>query len=364
MHGVGIVVPVIDNIIMSVFLQYAVVTWSVNCPVGIGLKNTAFIFERPHRPHLRRGVLHPVGMVVTGTRGVGEIIGVATLEHERCLENVLQLSIGNNPFFREEFIGGNGVGSILTPTAGIATSWFPATQLGHSTAKTVVNAPSSEVKILLAVVIAEELRVERDDIMHITVGHHHRVFLSQDVVPGTYWRLAFSHIDVTGLAVVVAEGAVGLLHHVGRPDHLGGGPVHHHVLPVAKILRHPHLCRAIAVARAIGGGIKIIGVAKLADGGVGKIPRDKRISGSWGVPLCRAWQLRAYLERIGKFLQLHLWVGILFRWHRYLLMQCGSSHDDQVQVSQPLGLRDGEARSIDIAIDFLIVSGDAHKPVS
>ena len=200
--------------------------------------------------------------------------------------------------------------------------------------------------------------------MHITVGHHHRVFLSQNVVPGTYGRLAFTHIDVTGLAVVVAEGAVGLLHHVGRPDHLGGRPVHHQVLPIAKILRHPHLCRAIAVARAIGGGIKIIRVTKLTDGGVGKITWDKRISGSRGVPLCRAWQLCAHLERIGKFLQLRLWVGILFRWHRYLLMQCGSSHDNQVQVSQPLALRDGETRSIDVAIDFLILCGDADKPVS
>ena len=177
MHGVGIVVPVIHHIITPAFLHHTVVTWSVNCPVGIGLKNTAFIFERPHRPHLRCGVLHPVGMVVARTRGVGKIISVATLEHKRRLENIFQLSIGNQPFVREEFIGSNGVRSVLTPTARIATSRFPATQLCHATAETFVNTPCSEVKILLSVIIAEELRVERDDIMHITVGHHHRILL-------------------------------------------------------------------------------------------------------------------------------------------------------------------------------------------
>ena len=45
-------------------------------------------------------------------------------------------------------------------------------------------------------------------------------------------------------------------------------------------------------------------------------------------------------------------------------MQSGCAHDDEVKVFQPLALRNGEDRSIDVAINLLIIDGDAHKPVS
>ena len=226
---------------------------------------------------------------MAGTRGVGEIIDVTPLEHKRSLENILQFRIGDKPFLRKELVGRDGMRSILTPTTCIASNGLLATQLCHPTAKTLVDAPSSEIEILLPVIIAEELRIKSDDVMHITVGNHHRILLSKNVVPRTNGRLAFSHIDVAGFTVVVAESAVSLLYHIWSPNHLGCRPVHDNVLPVAKILRHPNLCRTVAVARAVGGGIQIISVAKLTYGGVSKISWNKRIASSRGIPLSFAW---------------------------------------------------------------------------
>ena len=120
--------------------------------------------------------------------------------------------------------------------------------------------------------------IECDDIVYITVGHHHGIFLTKDIFPRTDGRCALTNINIAWLTVVVTERAVGLLYHIGRPNHLCSGPVHHGVLPVLEVLAHPDLSRAIAITRAIGSGIEIIGIAKLSDGRVGEIAWDKGIS--------------------------------------------------------------------------------------
>ena len=150
-------------------------------------------------------------------------------------------------------------------------------ELSHSAAETFIDAPRGKIQILRPVVVAEQLWVEGDDVVYITVGHHDGIFFSQDILPRADGRLALTDADCARLTIVVAECAVGLLYHVGGPYHLCRRPVHDDVLPVLEVLAHPHLCRAVAVACAVGGGIEIIGVAKLSDGGVGEIARDKGI---------------------------------------------------------------------------------------
>ena len=125
--------------------------------------------------------------------------------------------------------------------------------------------------------------------MHISVWHHHGILFPQDIMPRADGRRAFTDNDVARLTIVVTEGAVRLLHHIGSPYHLRCGPVHHDILPVAEVFRHPNLCWTIAVASTVGGGIEIIGVAKLTNRGVGEIAWDNGIAGTRGIPLGCVW---------------------------------------------------------------------------
>ena len=52
MHGMRIVVPMINQVVVSVLLQYAVVPRTMNGAVGIGLQYASLILERPHRTSL------------------------------------------------------------------------------------------------------------------------------------------------------------------------------------------------------------------------------------------------------------------------------------------------------------------------
>ena len=97
--------------------------------------------------------------------------------------------------------------------------------------------------------------------MHVTVWHHYgihsvdSIFIAEDVVPGTDRGVAFTNVDVTGLAVEVAVFTVGHLYHIGCPHHFGGRPVHDDVFPVDEVLARPHLGGAVSVACSVGGGI-------------------------------------------------------------------------------------------------------------
>ena len=147
-------------------------------------------------------------------------------------------------------------------------------ELGHPAAETLIDAPRGKIQILRPVVVAEQLWVEGDDIVYITVGHHHSVFLPQNILPRPHRRRALTDTDDTRLTIIIAESTVRLLHHIGSPYHFGSGPVHHDVLPVLEVLAHPHLCRSVAVTCTVGSGVEVIGVAKLSDGGVGEVARD------------------------------------------------------------------------------------------
>ena len=156
-------------------------------------------------------------------------------------------------------------------------------QFRNTAAEALIDAPCREIQILRPVVVTEQLRIQSDDVMDITVGHHDGIGLTQDVLPRTDGRRTLTDTDHARLTIIVAESTVRLLHHIGCPDHLGGRPVHDDVLPVDEVLAHPYLCRTVAVARAVGGGIEIIGITKLANGWIGEISRNKRICRRRGV---------------------------------------------------------------------------------
>ena len=287
-YRLRIVVAVVDDVVASVYLDNGVMARAVYGLVLVGGQQFAFVFEGPHRSRLRRGILHTVGIGVARATAVGEVVGAASLEDEGSLEDVLQLCVGYQSFLAEELVGSNGEGIVLVPSAGISPLCLMhcglCIDLRHAAAETLVDAPGGEVEVLAAVVVAKELGVEGNDVVDVAVGHHHGIVLAQDVLPRADGRRALADVDVARLAVVVAERAVGLLHHVGCPYDFGGGPVHHDVLPVHEVLAHPHLCRAVAVACAIGGGIEVVGIAKLADGGVGEVARNKGIGIAWRIP--------------------------------------------------------------------------------
>ena len=110
----------IDDVVVSVFLDDAMMSRPVDGAVGISFQDAALIFVRPHRSCLRDGILHTIGMVVTRTGRIGEVIRISTLEHKRRLEDILQFRIGDQPLLRKELIGGYREWRILFPVPRIA----------------------------------------------------------------------------------------------------------------------------------------------------------------------------------------------------------------------------------------------------
>ena len=89
MYAAWQVVAMIDDVVFPTLLKNGMMTRTVYRLVGIGLQDTSFVFKRSHRPRCRSGILHPIGVVVTGARRVGEIVDTITFEDKRRLENVL-----------------------------------------------------------------------------------------------------------------------------------------------------------------------------------------------------------------------------------------------------------------------------------
>ena len=119
-NRMGIVVSMIDDVVVSVFLDDAMMARPVDGAVGISFQDAALIFVRPHRSCLRYGILHTISMVVTRTRRIGEVIRIATLEHKGCFEDILQFRIRNQPLLRKELIGCYREWRILFPVPRIA----------------------------------------------------------------------------------------------------------------------------------------------------------------------------------------------------------------------------------------------------
>ena len=114
----GQVMAVVDNVIAASLFKDGVMTRPVDGLVGVGFEDAALIFKRSHRSYGRCGILHPIGVVVTGAGGIGEVVDAVSFEHKGSLEDVLQLSIGYQSFLREELIGSNGKGIVFAPEAG------------------------------------------------------------------------------------------------------------------------------------------------------------------------------------------------------------------------------------------------------
>ena len=236
--------------------------------------------------------------------GIGEIVYAVALEYERGLEDILQLGIGNKAFLTEEGVCRYRERPVLVPPAGIPFNAgrqgvdikLSILELRHSTAEAVENTPGGKIKVLALVVILEKHRVEGDDIMYVSVGYHHGIVLAKYVLPRSYRRVALSDIDIARLAIVIAVFAVWLPHYVGCPHHFCCRPVHDVVPPIDEVLAHPHLGRAVAVARAVGCGIYIICVTELPYRGVSEIARNE------GVEVCGSIPFRACDRRMAVFL--------------------------------------------------------------
>ena len=65
--GMGIVMTMIDDVIVSVFLDDAMMARPVDGAVGIGLQDATLVCKRPHRSSLRCGILHTIGVIVART---------------------------------------------------------------------------------------------------------------------------------------------------------------------------------------------------------------------------------------------------------------------------------------------------------
>ena len=231
--------------------------------VGIGAQNGAPIGIRAQRT-VGGGILHMIGGIVAACRGVHQIVDAVAFHHERSLKEVGDFRIGDEP--------------CLCKTLHVGI------QSARPTAESLVDAPCAPVHVDLAVIVGEGLSVERDGVFHESVGHKHGLALAENVAPRAPRRVAHAHVEVAGLAIdhVVAAVAAAA-HHVRGPYPVAVGPVHGQEGPVEEVLARPALRRAEARPAAVGGGIYIIGVAKLLHRGVGKVARNKRVEGSGSV---------------------------------------------------------------------------------
>ena len=289
--GMWIVVTMIDDVVFLFtlvvdLLEHRMMPGAMDRAVGIGLQDGSLVFVGTHGRG-RCGILHVIGLVVARLARIHEIIDSIALQDKRCLEEVLCLGVGNKTRL------GEGL-QVLRCLADTTTEAF-------------VDAPGSPIDIHFAIVIDESLSVERNGTRHIAVVHPdgltlvvellaerhalratdgHRLGVAvrlEQVVPGTYGRFGLTDIEVAGLAIDHIILSIGVLHHIGCPDPMACGPVHREKGPVLEVLARPALGRAKACATAIGGGIEIIGVAKLPDGRIGEIAGNERIAGTRSV---------------------------------------------------------------------------------
>ena len=255
------------NVIVVAIDQHRVVTSALDGHIFGILQDTALVFIRSHRAFGAGSILHTVGMVVARTRRVGEVIDTVAFEHKRCFEEVLDFGVQNELL------------------VGKALAIFG--QLGYTATKAFVNTPSTEIEVFRAIVITEKLRVEGDGIVYKAVFHQNGIGSTQTVLPWADGGIAFAYINHTRSTIIITVSAIGLLNHIGCPNHFGSGPIHGYILPIDKVFRHPYLGRAITVTGTIGGGVDVIGIAKLLDGGVGKIAGEERITGTRCIPFDR-----------------------------------------------------------------------------
>ena len=216
MRGLWDVVAMVDDVVFVAVLQDAMMAGAMNGAVVVGFEDATLVFIGAHRSNGARGILHTIGVVVAGTRGIGEVIDAVALQHEGSLEEILDLGI------QDEFLIGKRL------HVGI--------ELRHTASEAIVDAPCAEIDIDLTVVVDEGLTVEGDGIMNKAVLHKDGVVAAQYVLPRAERRRPYALVQNAWLTVEVAIEAVGSLHHVGCPHHLGRRPVHDVIGPRAEVL--------------------------------------------------------------------------------------------------------------------------------
>ena len=261
--GMRIVVAMIYDVVVVAFLQHAVVSWTMNGSIGIGLEDSSVVGIRTERT-LGCGVIHTIAGILAMLAGVEEVVDAVALEDERSLEKVSNLGVRDELGFAERF--------------------HVRIQLTCSATEALVDAPGAPIHIDRTVIITEGLTIEGDSILYESIRYEHGFALAQHVLPRTARCIAHTQMELARLAVEIVILAVGfVLHHVRCPDPVAVRPVHRHQGPVLEILAAPELCRSETGSATIGSSIYIIGVTKLLDGWVGKIARQDRVACSRSV---------------------------------------------------------------------------------
>ena len=152
------VMTMIDNKVFAILLQDTVVTRTMNRLVSISLEDTTFIFIRSHRTYCRSSILHTIGIIMTRATAIGKIVHAVFLKDIRCLKEIGNLRIGNQLLLCKRF--------------------EISVQSGHTTTKTFIYAPCTEIEISRTVIIHKGLTVQRNRIMNKTVGHKYGICLS------------------------------------------------------------------------------------------------------------------------------------------------------------------------------------------
>ena len=98
--GMWIVVAMIYDVVVVAFLQYAVVSRTMNGSVGIGLEDSAMVGIRTERT-LGCSVIYAVAGIFAMLAGVEEVVDAVALEDERSLKEVSNLGIRDELGFAE-----------------------------------------------------------------------------------------------------------------------------------------------------------------------------------------------------------------------------------------------------------------------
>ena len=261
-----IVVAMIYDVVVVAFLEHAVVSWTMNGSIGIGLEDSSVVGIRTERT-LGCGVIHTIAGILAMLAGVEEVVDAVALEDERSLEEVSNLGVRDELGFAERF--------------------HVRIQLTCSATEAFVDAPGAPIHIDRTVIITEGLTIQGDGILYESIRYEHGFALAQHILPRTARCIAHTQMELARLAVEIVILAVGfVLHHVRCPYPVAVRPVHRHQGPVFEILTAPELCRSETGSATVGSSIYIIGVTKLLDGWVGKIARQDRVACSRSVVSC------------------------------------------------------------------------------
>ena len=259
-----IIMTMVYDIIIVSFLQNAVMTRSVHCTVGRRLQNCTSICIRSKRSYRARSVLHMIGTVMTRIGRIHKIIDTVSFHHKRSFKEILYFRIRNQLCFHKTF--------------------HIRCHLSSPAAKTFIDTPCTPIQIYRTVIVYKRLAIQRNGILHKTIGNQHGFTFSQYILPWATRCICNSFIYIARLAIEHTIRAIGMLHYIRGPNPVAVRPVHRHDGPVLKILATPYLRRTKSCPTAISRSIDIICISELLYRRVCKIPWNKRIPRTWSIP--------------------------------------------------------------------------------